>query len=72
MSKDYPECTLAGGYPIIYFDSLGDIACGSCASREGLEAGRNRIYWEGPKIECDYCFKDIESAYGDGVNEDEC
>lgn len=69
--------TSVGSYPIVYMTRDGGTLCPACANGEnGSEATENHedaqwdivqsgVYWEGPPLQCDHCYTDIDSAYGD-------
>lgn len=63
-----PRITL-GGYPLIYINAKdGTSLCFSCARHEVVEERvtmESHIHWEGSPIECDWCGREIESAYGE-------
>ena len=65
-----------GGYPILYFDSDGEVLCPSCANRIeannsiedafcGLRPVEYFIHYEGPPEICAECNNLTESAYGE-------
>lgn len=64
-----------GGYPIYYLCEDGGILCPDCArqaEKEGLSTPDNpqwhivgaEVNWEDAHLNCDHCYKRIESAYG--------
>lgn len=71
--------TSVGGYPIYCYTADGAMLCADCVkseyrliSRSTRESARDGwaieavdVYWEGAPIQCAYCNKDCESAYGD-------
>lgn len=65
------EHSSAGGYPILYIDTWGDVICPKCANKyKNCEDWENRpvygeVYFEGPRLECSQCNRVIEPAYED-------
>ena len=70
--------TLMGGYPLAYVDSNNCVLCAKCAD-EALNdpeetEDRKPLMWfihlEGADVQCENCFVEIESAYGDPEEEE--
>jgi hypothetical protein len=74
-----------GGYPLVLLMGDGGCLCPKCLRenytlvRRTQREGTRRdswfpvsvfIHWEGAPIQCDHCYTQIESAYGDP--EEEC
>jgi hypothetical protein len=70
--------TDVGCYPLIYLTADNSCLCPACANgANGSEASEDSdadkqwrltavdVYWEGPPMQCDHCYENIESAYGD-------
>jgi len=55
--------TLVGGYPLFYYDSLGNVFCSDCS--EDTTYLKVNINWENPQLFCDCCEDRIESAYAE-------
>jgi hypothetical protein len=78
---EYPAYAWPGGYPLIYLLADGGELCPPCANgQNGSDASADsddpqwqiiggEIYEEGPPQQCDHCYAEIESAYGDPVAE---
>lgn len=79
-TKHIPFYAFPGGYPIYYITADGGILCPDCVN-DNLARIRQvdtqcpdddqwrviavEIHEEGSPIQCDNCYKQIESAYGD-------
>lgn len=70
-----------GGDELIYLTKDGGVLCPECVNKwleepdrwdaEQMAPQDYDVYWEGPTIQCDHCYADIESAYGDPEEEEE-
>lgn len=61
-----------GGYPICYVDSDGFALCPDCTNEIWTRfhyvwemPTEYFIHYEGQPVSCEYCGREIESAYGD-------
>ena len=72
---ELPAWAWPGGYPIIYFDRDNSVLCPACANNKDASFDAPLVaydvYWEGPSMQCDQCYKEIESAYGDPDADDD-
>jgi hypothetical protein len=70
-----------GGYNIVYQTADGGVLCAKCAQEavdQQLDTPddpqwnivRGFVYWEGETIQCDHCYTDIQSEYGDPTVKD--
>lgn len=74
---DLPSYAWPGGYALVYYTADGSELCAECArmaEREGLSGDPDdpqgnlvgaSVYWEGPALQCDHCYKEMPSEYGD-------
>jgi hypothetical protein len=77
---DYISYAWPGGYPIFYVTKDCGVLCPKCAN-ENKELTKDKddpqwfivdydVNWEDETLYCDNCNKKIESAYGDGEDEE--
>lgn len=65
-----PSFAWPGGYPLFYLDGENSILCAKCAtaSLDNEEERRRPVacdaHYEGEPLQCDECYENIESAYG--------
>lgn len=66
-----PAYAWPGGYPLFYLDSENAVLCPICAELFCKEDGQwstdvidYDVHWEGEDMQCEHCYKAIESAYG--------
>lgn len=71
----WPSYAWPGGYETHYYTKDCGILCHQCANKEmdrTLDQDDDQfcivagdVHWEGPPMQCDHCYREIESCYGD-------
>lgn len=71
----FPSLTWPGFSPLIYVTKDNGVLCADCVNKwleepdqydaEQMAPWVYDIYYEGPPVQCDHCYAEIESAYGD-------